>query len=186
MNSSTVKHIKTAIHIMIILILTVYFILSSSIVTCNNFNSISRLHFKFKPLVGLPKFLKLHIMVAFESSTTSSQSYLLDFLPINATSPIIIARLLSLRSAPGEIRIKKSASKNEDSKLLYLDNQKSVPKEFVEESDISGDLSGKENESGDIFASMLISGFNDEIHLGFNNCYHFAFYCYLRSIQLRK
>jgi hypothetical protein len=118
--------------------------------------STGRLYFKFKPLIGLPKFLRLHIMVAFDAilSTGSKETYTLDFLPIGATDPLIMSRLISGKSSQGEVRIQKS------------------------------DRTSMSTE-GENFANMLISGFEPSLNLYFNNCWHFAFHCSQREAECR-
>jgi hypothetical protein len=117
----------------------------------------SGLYFKFKPLIGLPKFIRLHIMVGFDTtlSTGSKESVTLDFLPIGATDPLIMSRLISGKSSPGEVRIQK------------LD-MCPISKE------------------GEDFANMLISGFEPSLNLYFNNCWHFAFHCLKEEAKFRK
>lgn len=121
--------------------------------------SLSDIYFKFKPLIGLPKFIRLHVMVAFDDPITE-ESFTLDFLPIDAANPEIMSKIILGNSSPGEIRIKKL--------------------------ELNGTVDKIGERKGEEFANMLTSGFDPSLNLYFNNCYHFAFHCLKRQAESRK
>jgi hypothetical protein len=47
------------------------------------------------------------------------------------------------------------------------------------------DMSSMSTE-GEVFANMLISGFEPSLNLYFNNCWHFAFHCSQREAECRR
>jgi hypothetical protein len=139
---------------------------------------IGPLKFSFKGLIGLPKALKLHILVGFEDLTTNEE-FVIDFLPLNAANPDVMASLISGKSMPGEVRVTKSRLLPKDSGMR-IDNS-------ISNSDITmgrGDIQSIGN--GELFAERIVTGFKPELNLYFNNCYHFAFYCFLRDNEVRS
>lgn len=125
---------------------------------------LSSLTYKFKGLIGLPKFLKLHVMVEFRD-LSANEIYLLDFLPIDAANPDVMAKTIRGLSVPGEIRTLKSRSPR-DGLYVSLENN------------ISGE--------GDALVESITSTFDPMLNLYFNNCYHFAFHCYLKEKEYRE
>lgn len=125
---------------------------------------LSGLKYKFKGLIGLPKFLKLHVMVEFQD-LSANETYLLDFLPIDAANPDVMAKVVKGLSVPGEIRTLKSCLPVEELKA---------------HSDI--DLTGE----GDALVESITSAFNPMLNLYFNNCYHFAYHCYIKEKEYRE
>lgn len=130
-------------------------------IVARNHATVSKLGFQFKGLIGLPKFLKLHVMVVYKD-LASDKNYCLDFLPNDAANPEVVATIISGRSVPGEIRITKSSTST------------------------GGEQTSTINDCGDLYAENLTKGFKPELNLYFNNCYHFAFHCLLRDDAVRK
>ena len=62
-----------------------------------------RVYLRITPLIGGPPALKLHSAV-FVDSGIDDAVYGYDFIPRDPDAPATVARLLSLRSAPGEFR----------------------------------------------------------------------------------
>lgn len=135
--------------------------ISIALLVARNHATVSKLGFQFKGLIGLPKFLKLHVMVVYKD-LASEENFCLDFLPIDAANPEVVATIISGRSVPGEIRITKSSTST------------------------GGAQTNNVNDSGDLYAKKLTNGFEPELNLYFNNCYHFAFHCLLRDDAVRK
>lgn len=67
---------------------------------------------QFKPLVGGPSFLPLHVEVIIAPSSSESGMNLLensvahrfDFLPLNPENPAVLQQLISFQSVPGLVR----------------------------------------------------------------------------------
>lgn len=137
---------------------------------------IGPLKFSFKGLIGLPKALKLHILVGFQDLTTKEE-FVIDFLPLNAANSDVMASLISGKSMPGEVRVTKSTLLPKDSRTR-IDN--SISNITLEGGDIQ--IIG----NGELFAERIVTGFKPELNLYFNNCYHFAFYCFLRDNEVRN
>ena len=102
-----------------------------------------KLSFGFKPLIGGPRFLPIHVYVTLQQETEFSY---LDFLPLDPTNPNTLQRLLLGQDGPGEVRDKRTPG--------YID------------------------ENGLI--EYMTSGFQKDINLYTNNCYHFAYHCTMR------
>ena len=159
------------------------------LITCNA-SSIGGIYFKFKGLIGLPQFLKVHVMIGFDDPKTK-QSYILDFIPIDAANPEVMAKIVSGKSMPGEIRIKKT-------KNTFLINNNMRTDEISGNSDIIplitsseneeniGEDNGEDSEEGDRYANLLISDFDPTLNLYFNNCYNFAFHCFMKDKSIRE
>lgn len=139
----------------------VILIVLSLFIELNYSTTISKLSFQFKGLIGLPKFLKLHVMVVYKD-LASDKNYCLDFLPIDAANPEVVATIISGRSVPGEIRITKSSDSTDIEQTNLVDG------------------------CGDSYAENITTGFKSDLNLYFNNCYHFAFHCLLRDDAVRK
>ena len=135
--------------------------------------SVSGLQFKFKGLIGLPSFFKAHIMVGFDDLSTS-ESYLLDFLPIDAANPEVMKNLIQGKSMPGEVRINRvsyyAGTKRQDE---ILDFEK-------------GRDRGDAIVQGQRYANLLIEDFNPTINLYGNNCYNFALHCIAKDKEIRE
>ena len=131
----------------------------------------SSLKYKFKGLIGLPKFLKLHVMVEFQD-LSANESYLLDFLPIDAANPDVMTKIIKGLSVPGEIRTVKSSLSVDDSRNSELSASPNKITDFIGE--------------GDSFIESITSDFNPMLNLYFNNCYHFAYHCYMKEKEYRK
>jgi hypothetical protein len=127
-------------------------------------HALSSLKYKFKGLIGLPKFLKLHVMVEFQDLSANGIC-LLDFLPIDAANPEVMAKIIRGISVPGEIRTLKSYLPVDESNA-YSDNN----------------LTGE----GDALVESITSTFDPMLNLYFNNCYHFAYHCYLKEKEYRE
>ena len=122
-----------------------------------------RLHTVALPLVGAPKFLKLHRAAVFEPLIEKSFSQpirsectvvVLDFLPLKPTEPQTLSKLLALHSVEGEIRLSKPR--------LWPRNGVRVGKAV----EVSVDL--------DEFVANLRATFNTDLHLLTNNCATFV------------
>ena len=99
-----------------------------------------KLSFGFKPLIGGPKFVPIHVYITLQQDAEVSY---LDFLPIDPTNPSTLQRLILGQDGPGEIRDRRTPGYNDDQRLI----------------------------------EYMISGFNKDINLYTNNCYHFAYHC---------
>ena len=151
-----------------------------SIIHCQLY-AISGLYFKFKGLIGLPKFLKFHIMVGFDD-VTARESYVLDFLPIDAANPAVMAKIISGKSMPGEVRIMRTTFLDDSSKSDGSPIALKVDLNMIDEET----RSAESGEKGKTYADMLTSDFNPSLNIYFNNCYNFAFHCYMKDKQLRN
>ena len=139
---------------------------------------IGPLKFTFKGLIGLPKALKLHILVGFQDLTTK-EDFIIDFLPVDAANPDVMAGLISGKSMPGEVRVTKSSLLPKDSRMgvdIFISSSPSIL--------VGGEVQKIGN--GDLFAEMIVAGFKPELNLYFNNSYHFAFYCFMRDNAIRN
>lgn len=103
-------------------------------------------------------------MVEFQDLSTN-EIYLLDFLPIDAANPDVMAKTIRGLSVPGEIRTSKLRSPLDES-YGSLENI------------ISGE--------GDALVESITSTFDPMLNLYFNNCYHFAYHCYLEEKKYRE
>lgn len=148
-------------------------------VVCCQVNAISDLYFKFKGLIGLPSFLKFHIMVGFDD-ITARESYLLDFLPIDAANPDVMAKIISGKSMPGEVRIKITSlsdrSGEVDAAFYMADSGKVVGNSEYLNNAINGQK----------YADLLVSNFDPSLNIYFNNCYTFALHCFMKDKEVRK
>ena len=155
----------------------VFFYCVAFLVRCEC-RDIGPLKFTFKGLIGLPKALKFHILVGFQDLTTKEE-FVIDFLPVDAANPDVMASLISGRSMPGEVRVTKSSLLPKDSRM-GVDN-------FISSSQSTSILGEVQKiGNGDMFAEMIVAGFKPELNLYFNNCYHFAFYCFMRDNDVRN
>lgn len=125
-----------------------------------------QLSFRFKPLIGGPAFLPIHIIAQVSSSSTrSSGSFAeLDFVPKDPTEASTLA-LLQGASVRGLIR----------KKMVNI----------VDDDKVDGSSSGGRNYDESLSAlcdTLLLSVADscDEQNLSLlsNNCYHFAYYTY--------
>ena len=129
-------------------------------------------------------------MIGFDDPKTK-QSYILDFIPIDAANPEVMAKIVSGKSMPGEIRIKKT-------KNTFLINNNMRTDEISGNSDIIplitsseteekiGEDNGEDSGEGDRYANLLISDFDPTLNLYFNNCYNFAFHCFIKDKAIRE
>ena len=128
------------------------------------------LYLRAAPLIGGPSWLPLHVQVVIESE---DNRYKWDFVPLNATDPSTLGRLLSLQAVPGEIRCFYAKGTCEDEKQESLDRHElvsTIPKE----------------EPLLLRAQEFCDSYEDRnLHLVQNNCCTFAFqlYNYLRTKQ---
>ena len=156
----------------------VVFFYSIAILASCDCRDIGPLKYTFKGLIGLPKALKFHILVGFQDLTTK-EDFVIDFLPVDAANPDVMASLMSGKSMPGEVRVTKSSlllkdsTKGVDTSISYLDNALG-----------KGQIQRIGN--GELFAERIVSGFKPELNLYLNNCYHFAFYCFMRDNEVRN
>ena len=148
-------------------------------VICCDVNAISDLYFKFKGLIGLPKFLKFHVMVGFDD-IKEGECYLLDFLPIDAANPDVMAKIISGKSMPGEVRIKITSlsdrSRRFDAALPVADFDTLIRDRDYMNNGISGQK----------YADLLVSDFDPSLNIYFNNCYTFALHCFIKDKEVRK
>ena len=90
--------------------LSLLFICCSIIAFCCQFSGFSalsrdslRVFLRFSPLIGGPKFLPLHVEVILNRNSDNTL-YRFDFIPLKATDPSTLARLVTLQSVPGLLR----------------------------------------------------------------------------------
>ena len=143
------------------------------------------LKYSFKGLIGMPKALKLHVLVGFQDLTTKEE-FIIDFLPIDAANPDVMASLISGKSMPGEVRVTKSNLLLKDSKIA-VDNSVNNSEDSV--GNVDSALEGNKVlgvGNGELFAERIVAGFKPELNLYVNNCYHFAFHCFMRDNEVRN
>ena len=116
------------------------FVLLLALILILSISARPKLSFGFKPLIGAPKFMRIHVVVTLQQDAEVSY---LDFLPIDPTNPSTLQRLILGQDGPGEIRDRRTPGYNDDQRLI----------------------------------EYMISGFNKDINLYTNNCYHFAYHC---------
>jgi hypothetical protein len=111
------------------------------------------LTFAFKPLIGAPKFLRIHIIVVLKEDTgndvsainsNSEASSYLDFVPIDPTNPDTLREMVKGKFVPGNVREIRSPGFDRSQPLV----------------------------------DHMIRGFNPSLNLYRNNCYHFAYHCW--------
>jgi len=148
--------------------LTIGILICLERVTSLSFTSFS---VRFVPLVGAPPWLPpMHsqiILVSMNTSTNSSESKLLDFLPKNAERRDTFLRLLSLRDSPGMIRFREVDFDADDARKRSLINMEIIP--ALGESEVS---------------EFIASCFPANLHLLKNNCYSFTL-DFLRFVMAR-
>ena len=110
------------------------------------------LSFTFKPLIGAPKFLRIHIVVVLKNTangvasinSNSEETSYLDFVPIDPTNPLILKEMVMGQFVPGEVRERRSTGFDQSQPLI----------------------------------DHMIADFNPSLNLYRNNCYHFALHCW--------
>ena len=122
-----------------------------------------RLKFQTSPLIGGPPWLPLHCKVIV------GDSYVFDFIPLNATSKETIKQLISLRAVPAEARI-----------LRLFEPQKTTIN--VEEKG-KGEISKANKKKNKFYAKEIddveraikfCKEYKEDLHLINNNCWSFA------------
>ena len=69
---------------------------------------LSSVSLQLSPLVGGPRWLKVHVKVLLRDSDDITHAW--GFVPLNATAPATLASLLSFKAVPGEIRYQQKPS----------------------------------------------------------------------------
>mmetsp|Transcript_15411 Transcript_15411/g.31606 ORF Transcript_15411/g.31606 Transcript_15411/m.31606 type:complete len:171 (-) Transcript_15411:1203-1715(-) len=120
-----------------------------------------RVAIKSSPLIGGPSWLPVHCKVVV------NDSYLFDFVPLNADSMETIKKLMTLQPVPATVRVV----------------QKSRKRETDESSEPSD---GEDDELTKLYeerAVQFCQKYDEDLHLIKNNCWSFAFDL-LRNVSL--
>jgi hypothetical protein len=118
---------------------------------------------RFAPLIGGPKFLPVHVQVIVY------KDHVFDFVPLDATSPETLQKLISLQSVPAEIR--------------YFDKRRTKPEASSHQSnDEKGDSA---IDTVTIIQQDFCNVYDTQLNLLSNNCWKFAFQL-VRFIEQRE
>lgn len=129
--------------------------------------SSSSVSLQLSPLVGGPRWLKVHVKVLLSDSDDITHAW--EFVPLKATSPATLASLLSFKAVPGEIRYQREPSSN------------SVKPQLSAETLVLQDSEPVVAQVNDDFCPS----YPTDLHLIRNNCWNFALdlISYLKSRQ---
>lgn len=132
--------------------------------------SLSSVSLQLSPLVGGPKWLRVHVKVLLVDSSDTVHFW--DFVPLNATSPATLASLLRFRSVPAEIRYQKKQSSGASKVMLSGNAVLSKNRDLVV---------SRVNED-------FCPSYPMDLHLIWNNCWNFAFdlVAYLNDLELEE
>ena len=112
---------------------------------------------RLAPLIGGPKFLPIHIQVKVE------QDHVFDFVPLNATEPETLQKLLQFQPVPGQIR--------------YFDKRGRRSSRSVGDGggDDDDDVDEKIIDKVRRIQQDFCEPYDTDLHLISNNCWTFAF-----------
>ena len=84
-----------------------------------------------KPLIGAPRWLALHQAIEFTDGE-DGERFCMDFIPMDATSPETLKRLITLGSVAGEVRLFAADAGNVEASILAKARrlQSEYPKEL--------------------------------------------------------
>lgn len=125
----------------------------------------NRLKIQPSPLIGGPTWLPVHCKVIVDGT------HIYDFVPLNATSPVTIQKLIQLQAVPAKVQIIRRSSEpqtnnNDDNNNSYKDEE-------------NGNNSKVNNdEEAKLFverAEQFCQEYDQDLHLIKSNCWSFAF-----------
>jgi hypothetical protein len=112
--------------------------------------AIARIEIQPSPLIGGPKWFPVHCKVVID------EIHYFDFVPINATNPQTLQRLLTLQPVPAVARFT----------VNKRNNTSSAPSSSQETDTNDGTITR---------AIKFCEAYNKDLHLIYNNCWTFAF-----------
>ena len=120
------------------------------------------LYWETRPLIGGPSWLPLHVRVVLQQ-IDSNECHMWDFIPLNATNPATLQRLVTFQSTPGTMR---------------YNNQPISISDIPAKDTTVFDSKNKKDPGHDPILSKAVAygqGYPDcNLHLVSNNCWTFA------------
>jgi hypothetical protein len=121
---------------------------------------------KPSPLLGGLKWLQVHVKVVLVSSV-SGETHSWDFVPMNATQPETLVKLLSLRAVSGELRYQNRPARQ----ISYSDSNGNDGEEEENSLRTTTTIATKELVAR---ANEFCVTYSPDLHLVRNNCWTFA------------
>uniref|UniRef100_A0A7S4A9J1 Uncharacterized protein n=1 Tax=Pseudo-nitzschia australis TaxID=44445 RepID=A0A7S4A9J1_9STRA len=137
------------------------FVISSLTITLCAVDSLqlnfdNRVRIQPSPLIGGPDWLPVHCKVVVDDS------YVFDFIPLNAASPETLQKLISLQAVPATVRTRQKNHKREAQETEHQNSENKSDNEEVKKIYIER-------------ADQFCKEYDRDLHLINNNCWSFAF-----------
>jgi hypothetical protein len=132
---------------------------------------------KPSPLLGGPKWLQVHVKVVLVASG-SGETHSWDFVPMNATQPETLVKLLSLRAVSGELRYQSRPARQ----ISFSDSNGNDGEEEDNSLRTTTAIATKELVAR---ANEFCVTYSPDLHLVRNNCWTFAL-CLLNHLNQRE